>query len=56
MSHAHLGTLARNDLRERREKTAQDAYVLVVDVVNIVVAEVALLLFLNGWVCVIHTG
>lgn len=56
VAHADFGSLARDDLRKRREEAAQDANVLVVDVMNVVVAEVALLLFLDGWICFFHTS
>jgi hypothetical protein len=50
VEHADLGTLACHDLRERREEAAQNVHILIINMLDVIVAEVALLLFLNGWV------
>lgn len=54
MRHADFRTFARDNLRKGRKEAPQNIYVLVIHVVDIVVAEVALLLSLNNSVCFFH--
>ena len=56
VEHTDLGSLARDDLRKGGEESTEDIHVLVIHVLNVVVAEVALLLFLYSRILFFHRG